>query len=73
MSTGEGGGGAWNRRNLERQNLAQQKCAKLCHGILRSVAIFLGVSVGALGMHVPLVPAQFAPQGRFGRLQASGK
>ena len=60
----------WNRRNLERQNLAQQNCANLCHGILRSKAIFLVVIVGTLGMHIPLMPAQFAPQGWFGRLQA---
>ena len=44
---------------LERQNLAQQKCAQLCHGILRSAASFLGVIVSALGMHISLVPVPF--------------
>ena len=33
------GGGIRNQRNLEWQNLAQQKCAKLCRGILMSEAI----------------------------------
>ena len=47
--------------------VAQQKCAKLCHGILKSAAIFLGVSVSALGMHIPLVHAQVA-LGSIGRL-----
>ena len=56
------GGGGWNRRNLERQNLAQ-KCARLCCGVLGSAC--LGVIVSALGMHIPLLPAQFAVQERF--------
>ena len=43
------------------------------HGILRSEAIFLGSIVSALGMRIPFVPAQYAQQGRFGRLQASRK
>ena len=38
-----GGGGLWNRRNLEWQMLVQQKCTKSCHGIFRSMAIFLCV------------------------------
>ena len=46
----------------------QQKCAKLCHGILASVAISARVVVGTLGVRIPLVPAQFAQQGRCGRL-----
>ena len=67
---GRGGGGAaeaaplWdileyqgvrNRRNLEWQNLAQRKCAKLCRGILRTEAICLGVIFSALGIHDPNV------------------
>ena len=63
---GFGSGTIWNRHNL-----AQQECAKLCRGIFRSVAIFLGVIIGALGIHIPLVPAQTALQGPFGRLQTS--
>ena len=55
-----GGGGGWNRRNFERQNLAQQRGATLCRGIFWSKAISLGVIVSALGMHIPLVPAQLA-------------
>ena len=39
----------------------------------RSVAIFLGVIASALGRHIPLVPAQSALRGPFGRLQASRK
>ena len=37
-------------------DLPQQKCAKLCHGIGRSEAIFPGVSFSALGMHISIVP-----------------
>ena len=40
---------------LEWQKLAQQKCAKLCRAILRSVAIFRGVIFSALGLSI--VPA----------------
>ena len=48
----------WNGRNL-----AQRKCAKLCFGILRSEAIFLGVILSTLGMRIPIVPVHFALQG----------
>ena len=56
-----GGGGVRNRRNLEWQNLAQQNCAKLCHGISASEAIFqVSLFFSALGVHIPIVPAHFA-------------
>ena len=42
-------------------------CAKSCRGLLRTGAIALGVIVRTPGMHIPLVPAQFAPQGSFGK------
>ena len=42
-SSGGGGGGVRNRRHLEWQNLAQQKCTKFCRGILGTDAIFLAV------------------------------
>ena len=54
--SGTGEGKLRNRRNLERQHLARQKCAKLCHRIWSSEAIFLGVIFSALGMHTSVVP-----------------
>ena len=38
------------RRTLEWQNLAQQKCTKVCRGIWRTEATFLGVIFTPLGM-----------------------
>ena len=48
-----GGGGEWAK--LEWQNLAQQKCTKFCHGVLRTGAIFLGVIFSTLGMQITFV------------------
>ena len=45
-----------NGRNLERQNWAQQKCAKLCHHIVRSEDSLRGVVFISLGMHISIVP-----------------
>ena len=59
----------WNRPNLERQNLAQEKCAKLCQGIGRPLAIVRGVLRSAHGMRVPLVPTLQGPVG--GRVGAA--
>ena len=50
--------GEGNIRN--RENSAQQTCAKLCDRILR--AIFLGVIVAALGMHMSIVPDKKYPE-----------
>ena len=45
----------------------RRKCTRFCRGILRTKAIFPGVIFSALGMHPPLVPVQFTPQGPYGR------
>ena len=44
----------WNRRHLDWQSLAQQKDAKLCCGISRSVTIFQVSFFSALGCTFPL-------------------
>ena len=67
------GGGGGTGEIFDSKILAQQKCAKSCRSILRSVAIFQGVIFSALEVHIPLVPAHFALQGRFGRHQSSRK
>ena len=70
-------GGIRNRRNLEWRNLAQQNCTKLCRGILRSQAIFLGfIFVCTLpfldfffGKKIQkIVPTHFALQGPIQKL-----
>ena len=43
--------GRWNRRNLEWQYLAGQKCAKIWHSILQSIAIFLSVIFSSWHAH----------------------
>ena len=45
------------REIMSRQNLEWHiMCAKLYHGIWRSEAIFLGIAVSSIGMHISIVP-----------------